>query len=445
MKAASPAVPSAAPAEAASSAGPEGQAAPSARPADRLEVSAFLQNLVLFRSDSDFDRTPPAYAPSGQSVGAFATLFRPRLTFHALPTLHLEYEAELGLNFWSKHNPDQPDAVAPDAFVLKHRVVYARGELGKNSFKVGYARFQDPTGLFLHHWIGIAEGQREHSFGRIGLFLGQIPDPVHEGISLGTNNFQRDIFVGGVSLERPAGRFRLGSAISALVDNHLVGQSRWVVSPSMRLEGELGAFSTSLDAVAQLGRQEGVALAGSAMNIGAWAIQVHAEREREPLALAFNLLALSADDAIDGNRLGGAFLYSGKSRSATVMLTEDELRDWLDNLDERFGPRQGGFVVNRAGLLVLDGKASWAVAERVRAGGIIGAASVMQPANALGGFLVGVEADLFATVRLNERLCAHALAGVLIPGPAGAALINSIDLSRQGPIAMGEAALEVSY
>ena len=76
-------------------------------------------------------------------MGAFATVLRPKLTFHIEQHLRMYYEAELGLNYWSKNNPDQQDPTAPDVFVLKHREVYAEGEFLQNQvgFKTGYQYF----------------------------------------------------------------------------------------------------------------------------------------------------------------------------------------------------------------------------------------------------------------------------------------------------------------
>ncbi len=416
--------------------------AESPRPSTRrVQVSAHLDQLFLLRNDSDFDRTMPAYDASGQSVGAFATLFRPLVTFHAGQNVRLHYEAEVGLNFWSKNNPDQQDPLAPDVFVLKHREIFGEAELGSYGIKAGFARLQDPTGLFVHHWIGAAQLSRKMHGGRVGLFAAQMPDPVYEGIVVGQNNFRRDTFLFGSNFTRAG----LSASVHALVDSHLVGQTRWVVVPSVRLELEAFGFDARADLVLQAGQQNGVALGGGPATTLAAAVQLHGERRSKAMGLALNLLALSPDDAFDGNGFDGSFLYSAKSTSATVMLTEDEVRDWFDNLDERMGARAGPLVRHRAGLAVLDGKATWALSPTFALGGIVGAATVLQPVNALDGLLVGIELDAVAELKLGDGLLAQILAGTLVPGPAGAALANSIDLSKQQPIFMVESALKLSY
>ena len=51
------------------------------------------------------------------------------------------------------------------------------------------------------------------------------------------------------------------------------------------------------------------------------------------LLFDLNLLALSADDNWDGTNTT-VLIYSGRSRSKTIILTEDELRDRGGNMDE---------------------------------------------------------------------------------------------------------------
>jgi hypothetical protein len=415
----------------------------------RTELRADLQSLFHFKNDADFDRAQPTYDASGQTVGAFATMLTPRLTLHILDSLRIYYEVELGLNFWSKQNPDQQDPLSPDVFVLKHREIYGAGELLAETlgFKVGYAHFRDPTGLFVAHWIGVAETWLALSEGtRVGLFVGQVPDQVYEGILLAENNFKRDIwlFGGRVDLDRSAS-WRMAAAVTGLYDSHLVDQTRWLACPSLRGELFWGRLSARLDLALQAGQQQGRALDGEAQTILAWAAQAGVGLELGSWDLRWTVLALSPDDAHEGNNTSHAFLYSGKSRSATLMLTEDELRDWYDNLDERASSFLGGFFVNRAGLFVGDMQATWRVHERIRPSLILGAASVLKPQNALDGAFVGVEADLVLEMAISDYLVAHLVVGGLIPGAAGAALLNGIDKQAKDPIIATEASLLLRY
>ena len=110
-----------------------------------------LQNLFLYRNDTDFDRTAPAYNANGQSEGALATVFRPQLTFHITPHLRLYYEVEIGLAFWGENDPNEQSPSVPDYFILRNRELYTEGDVlgGKVGFKVGYQYFHYLTALFL--------------------------------------------------------------------------------------------------------------------------------------------------------------------------------------------------------------------------------------------------------------------------------------------------------
>jgi hypothetical protein len=415
----------------------------------RVDVHADLLNLFLFRNDSDFDRSKPTYNENGQTVGAFATVFRPMVSFHADQRLRLFYEAELGLNFWSKNNPDQEAALSPDVFVLKHRQVYAQGELldGDVGFKVGYQFLSDPTELFVGHWIGAASAH--YAFGkhdRVGLFVGQVPDQTYEGLTVENNNFRQDIFVFGPRMDLAlSDGLDLSSAIVGLYDAHVVDRTRWLVAPALRLAVESDGIFATLDGVLQMGKEQQAGLGNADQTIFAWALQAHGAVETHPALFDVNALVLSPDDAKDGNKNSGTFLYSSRSRSATLMLTEDELRNWYDQVDRRAGAYRGGFWEHRPGLAIVDLKATWIVSRVFRPALIFGAAAVLQNDNALGNRLVGVETDVDLEFRASESLSAHLVAGSLLPDKAASALINRIDRGATDPVFMIEASLLAHY
>lgn len=410
--------------------------------------SVRLDNLFLFRSDSDFDRTAPRYDESGQTVGAFATILTPRLTWHLARNLRVTYEVEIGLNYWSRNNPDTESALSPDVFVMKHREMFAEGEFlrGRLGFKVGYQRFLDPTGLFLNHWIGAARVWWGFEDGRVGLFVGEVPDQTYEGITVRDNNFKRDILVFGASGDWDlGGGWGLAVGVHNLYDSHVVGRTRWVVAPAARVSHESGPWTLFVDGVLQAGRFENAALDGGDQTVLAWAAQGHVGLDLHPWSAEVNLLALSPDDAHDGNARQGAFLYAAKPASRTRMLTEDEVRDWYDNYDERLSTFEGGFFLNRAGLLLADASVGVEVADWFRPSVIVGAALALEPHNALGGRFVGVETLVDLAVFWREMLFVHVTGGALVPGRAAAALVNRMDRSATDPIWMTEVSLTVRY
>lgn len=415
-----------------------------------VETHVDLQNLFLFRTNSDFDSSTPAYDAKGKTVGVLATVLRPSFAWHIDRNLRIFYQAELGLNFWGRQNPDQQNPLGSDIFVMKHRELWAQGELldDRLHFKVGYGFFRDTTALFLAHWIGAA--QASYRFGertRVGLFFGQIPDPTKDGINTFDNTFKRDIWVFGAqaSVQFTSG-LRLDIGVHNLVDNHLVDQSRWVIAPNLHLEYSVPSAVAFLDLVLQTGSQEGARLGGGSETIHGWAAQGHLEwRLSSKLLLTGNLLLLSPDDAYPGNGWDNTFRYSGKSRSSTLMLTEDEVRDWYDNVDERMSRSDSGFFKNRAGLMVADAKLTWAVTERFRPSLIVGAATVLKPGNADGNTFVGLETDLVLEYHLSKNFMLLFAGGLLVPGAAGSVLLNKIDRTQTAPIGLIEASMLVRY
>jgi hypothetical protein len=425
--------------------------APAAPPGDsaHVEAHAVLQNLFLYRNDSDFDRTPPAYNQNGQSVGALATVFRPRITFHISPHLRIVYEAEVGANFWGENDPNEVSSSAPDYVYMRHRELFTEGDVvdGHVGFKVGYQYFHDSTSLFLGHWIGAAQAWyawRPDS--RIGFFVGEVPDETEVGMNVSQVNFNRDIFVFGPTLDlHLADGLDLSAGGHSLYDASVVGQTRWLVAPNAQVAWTNRWLTGTVGAVLEAGNSENSGLGRQDQLIVAWAAQAHAETRSHPVTLALNALALSPDDASPGNGYSGAFLYSSKSTSGTMMITEDELRNWYDQLDRTMASYRSGFWQHRAGLFVGDAKVTWALASFFRPSVIVGAASVLNPANALGHSFVGLETDLDLTFPVNDHLLFDVVGGGLFPGGASAALVNQINLSATDPIGMAEISMIAKY
>ena len=411
------------------------------RGSGEVEIFAEMQNLLLYRSDTDFDGSEPLWDKDGQSSGVFASVFRPMFSYPIFDSLRLHYEAEMGLNYWSRNNPDQEDMTSPSVFVMKHRELYASGEADIAGFKLGYGRFIDPTGLFLNHWIGAAQFWVGEDETRLGLFVGQVPEDSHEGIDVTENNFARDIFVYGARFDlRIDHGWFMAVGLHNLYDSHLPGQERWLLCPNVHLEAGEDELVMELDAMLQVGQAEGQTPDGRIQQLLGWAAQGHlrwdiTERFKLwPSVVEVNLLALSPDDAHPDNDKQHAFWASGKNRSATIMLTEDEIRDWYDNFDERMGTLQGGFFNMRAGLFIADIDATWRVA-----------ATVLKPQNALDETFAGFEFDLISEFFLDPSVLIHLAFGGLVPGPAGSAMLNTIDAGATDPLWMCEISVLFRY
>lgn len=415
---------------------PLGEVAPTARePAWRrwLDVDAEALTLGLYMNDTDFDRTAPAYDENGQHVGIVGTQLRAGITFNAATWLRIRYMAELGLNIWSRNNADEIDPTAEDIFLLLHREVYAEGELaeGRFQFRLGYGYTDDPTGLFIGHWMGAVRLATTFRGWTAELMGGLLPDATSEGWDMIENNFTHDVVAFGLAFDGPlvADTLAMTVGVYGMVDSREVGRRVGLAAPLLRLDLTVGSLALGLDAMLQVGsRQQGTLDLEDQLHL-AWAIGHDAEVlfAGDRLRLSWHVLLLSPDGPDEGSDRNTGFLYSGRSRSPTLWLTENELRDFLSNLDERVGTERGAHFLMRPGLALVDASLGYRVVDWFEPSLVVGAAMVIEPANALGGRLVGVETSVDLAFTYNELLEAHLIGSVLIPGGAGGALVNDID------------------
>lgn len=413
-----------------------------------IEVTAETQSLFLYQNDADFDPSEPVYNPDGQGVGGFTTTLSPMIIWNATENIRFAYEAEIGVNVWSTHNPDQQDSAAADALLLKHRQIYAEGELLDRLllFKAGYQYLRDPTGLFIAHWIGAVTVGTDFGDADFFFTIGQTPDPTYEGVTITETNFKHDAFVIGVGGHSAAlDPLDLNLGIWILDDNHRIEHRNNVITPTLALSAELDSLTFGLDAALQLGSFQAGALGGEDQKHLAWAAQLYSILDLTPVELRLNVMALSPDDRWEGNTDNHAFTYSGKSRSSTIMLTEDELRDRWNNLDERLAVDLGGFYLTRPGLLLADLALSWDATSFFEPTLIAGVATVLESENTLGSRFVGGEIALDLRFFFDDILSFNLVGGTLIPGGAAAAAVNSVNRYEMEPQYLVETALTVTY
>jgi len=419
---------------------------------EKVQLNAELLNIFLFRNDSDFDRSPPHYNENGQTVGAVATMLTPKLTLNVTDNMRIYYELELGLNYWSKNNPDTESALSQDVFIMKHREIFGEGKFlfedGKRvGFKAGYQRFMDSTGLFVNHWLGLGRVFYEHrdSFS-LGVFGGELPDQTYEGITIRENNFKRDIVLYGLATKfKLKEGFFLDFGVHNVYDSHVVGRTRHIFAPNVRFSYEGKGFKAYLDGVFQTGLTENSTLYGKNQYIAAWALQTGITKKLGAFTVLWNALFLSPDDDHDGNKWQRAFFYSAKPKSLTRLLTEDEVRDVYDNYDERISQFDSGFYINRAGLFLTDVSFAYKVTKWFEPMLVVGASTVLNKKNALGNTFLGVETDLDLKFSYRDFLEAHVVGLGLFPGRALAAMVNTIDKSKNDILWAVEVAMTLRY
>ncbi len=395
-----------------------------------------MQSLFLWRNDSDFDRTAPYYDANGQDIGVFGTFLAPMLVVTPVRQLKLVFEMEMGLNIWSMQDADTYGAASPSWFRMAIRQAYTEGNFLHDhlGFRVGYEQLFDPTGLFVGHWLGAANAWAKGDWGQLTLTVAQMPDQTYEGVAFDSNNFNSDSILYGLRLKMPFDRLALDAAVWGLHDTQVVGQKTDLMAVTASLSGNWDWVRFGIDGGLQYGVTRNRA-AGRDETTLAWAAQGFLDIDK-PLPAAgdlrlqfhLNTMALSGDDEFDGNTSNHAWFYSGKSRSRTMLLTEDEIRDRGGNFDESMSERRQGdggkYYLNRAGLSVTDATLGVQVKDWFRPSLTVGAGFALNPENALGSRFVGLEADLRLTFLYSKYLAFDVVGSYLLPGEAGAAFVN---------------------
>jgi len=396
-----------------------------------FEVHGEMSNLLLWRNDSDFDPTIPYYEEEGQSVGAVSSFFKSNLAYRPLDNVELVYESELGLNFYSRNNPDQWFPTADDYVAFKHREFYSKFQLDLLELKIGYQRVRDPADLFLSHWFGAFRADLDLMRLRASLFAGQLPDSTYEGLEIRDNNFVHDNFISGLTLSYDVIMETLTVDLGTyfLYDSR-VARKELILSTSylgMRYNSDI--FQASLYGYVQGGWWRASGVVGIDQEVFAWAAAGRIAFLSPYVDFALHSIVLSPDDNGHGNRQLGTFFASGKNGSATLLLTEDEIRDRYDNLDEQMAGRWGAFFLNRAGLSVTDLSITGKVGEFFFPQLILGTGLVLNKTNAGGHVYAGFEADLVLRLRFLEKVDAVLVGQFFQPGRAAATFVNETDLS----------------
>jgi hypothetical protein len=398
-----------------------------------FSIHGEVSNLLLWRSDRDFDPTIPFYEEEGQSVGGVTSFVKSQLAYRPVERIELFYEGELGLNIYSRNNPDQWFPASTEYVAYKHREFWSRFELDLIDIKVGYQRVRDPSDLFLSHWLGAVRADLDLMRFRMGIVLGQLPDSTYEGLEIRDNNFVHDNVLTGLTLSYDIvlDTLSLETGSYFMYDNRLPRKELFLTTPYLGVTFRSKHIDARLFGMLQSGVWKSSGVANIDQNILAWAVQARASLKTEPVTISLNSFLLSPDDRHHGNKQWGAFFYSGKNSSATMMLTEDEIRDRYDNFDEVLSRSNefGSFFVNRAGLSVTDLSISGNIGDWFFPQLIGGVGFVLESANALGRSYAGFEADLILRVRFLKIAELIAVAQVFLPGEAAAPFVNDQDMT----------------
>ena len=412
----------------------ENEAPAEEAPKERTEfqLSGVLMNSAHLRNDTDFDRSLRVDDRDGQSDGQVATYFLPRLRVKAPGGVVAAYELELGWNSWSRNNAGNPNQFFPsrqEGLQLRHRAIWGGYTQGAWALRVGYQRLRDPSGLFLDQRAGLAQLRWQEGDRRLKVELGQLAESSYEGVSVRDNNFTTDSVIGGLSFRQGlSGGARLELSTHGLRDGRSIGRPLQLFSTTAGVSLKKKGLRGGAHLVLQRGVWENAGLGGVDEEIQTWALQLGLSGRTQRLLWSINSLTLSGDNSEDGDGLWGAFLGSGRNRSRSVFLTEDERRDRYDNLDERVGSFWGPFSYNRAGLTVNEMSIGYH-SERYIPRFVIAYGAALNPDNALGHRDLGVELSLLQRFPLSKHAALSLDGLIFLPGKAAAAFLNDIDRS----------------
>jgi len=399
-----------------------------------FDLDINLDNFFYYKNDSDFDNSRTLYQPQGNSEGMLATYLDTDLRLNISNDVFIFYELELGSNIWSKNNPDVIDPISEDIFVLKHRQIYGSAEFFQDSMRIrsGYIRIIDPTGLFINHWIGAFQLGFDLLNSKNYLLFAQLPDFNYEGLTATTNNFANDRWLFGVS---SSFGFLGGNDILTLCwysyyDDSVINHSNLIHSPIISYIFYRESLKLVFDAILQFGVMQNAAIEGKDIRELSYGFNLNLSKNFSDINLTYNGLLLSSDDRYIENTFNGGFYYSGKNRSSTIILTEDEFRDQYNNIDEKMGVSDGPFYVMRAGLFITDLRVDYIGAGLLIPSLVIGSAFVVKSDNANDSSFAGLETDLLFKIDISRGWDIVGAFGILFPGKAAASFLNMYDMNK---------------
>ncbi len=411
-------------------------------PPSKIPVfSGTFLSFFLYQNDQDFDRTKSKDQVYGQSLGYFDVRIYPRLTWRPTRTVTFQYFSEIGGALWSQKS-------AGGSHLVESQPVYIQKELWAQillpwdgyGFRLGFQYIYDPTLLFLEKYVGAFTGFYRKEGTEFRLIALQIPDTVYEGIDFGENNFTNDDFVFAAdAVFRPSDGLRIKPGLYFQWDQTDVARPKYLWNACVNVAYDFGnAGFWELDAALQAGFQEHGSINNRQLDLVAGAMQAHGRFLVGKATVEANLLAFSPNvgDPYDG--VDSEFRYSGFSRSRTLLLSQNWILDQYNNLDEKAA--EAG-----AGMFLADLFAHIPVTTGLELFGVVGYGMALEPQHVEGGRTIGTELDAGIFWRPYHNTQIIAVGGTVLPGGAGAALLNGIDFSKRDPIYYFQAALAVTF
>ncbi len=405
-------------------------------------LSGTFLTFFLWQNDRDFDSTEPLFNEYGQTVGYVDVRIYPRLTWRPSKEVTFQYFAEIGGALWSQQSEDgHPDLVeSMPVYIQKELWAQVLLPWDGSGFRLGFQYVYDPTLLFLEKYVGAFTGFYRKEDTEFRLIALQIPDTVYEGIEFNENNFQNDNFVFAADgVLRPADGLRIKPGLYFQWDSTDVDRHKYLWNPCVNVAYDFGSAGFwELDAALQAGFWEHRSINNRQLDLLAGALQLHGRLQVGTATVEANFLAFSPDDGDPYNGVDSEFQYSGFSRSRTLLLSQNWILDQYNNLDEKAA--EAG-----AGMFLGDLFTHVPVATGLEVFGVVGYGMVLETSYVLGGRTIGTEVDAGLLWEPYPNVQMVFVGGTVLPGRAGSALQNEINLSECDPIYYFQAALAVRF
>ena len=329
--------------------------------ADSTTFKGQFSTLVHLQNDRDFDSTPAAFDPQGQWLGQVGSFGRGTFRYSASANTDLVYELLLGWHTWGRDDPNQPNAFLPSTnkrLMARHQQLYAKWHTGDLSLKMGFVHHEDPSRLLIAQAVGGIELARGTAENGARFFLGQLPESTFEGWDAGEDNFTTDSFLWGVGSWLTLGDVKIDTALYGFYDERNLNRPLMVHTGILGISKTTERLSLSAFLLGQYGQRGNGSLAASDETIESYAgradVTYRWGKPNYGQTLKVGGLWLSPESGIQGDGTSSSFFWSGKSQSASILLTENERQDRYNNLDERWAGTYGPFVRQAAGYQLID-------------------------------------------------------------------------------------------
>lgn len=320
-----------------------------------------FSTLLHWQNDRDFDRTTSAFDPQGQWLGQVGSFGRGTLTYAASANTSLTYELLLGWHTWGRDDPNQPDPFTPSgnrALMARHQQLFAMWHANDLSLKMGFIHHEDPSQMLVDQSVGGIELSHGTASDGGRMFVGQLPESTFEGWDAGEDNFTTDSFLWGAGTWLTRSDIRIDAAIYGFYDERNLNRPLMVHTGILGIRNLNQPLLFSAALLGQYGHRQNGSLQGTDETIQSYAgkteLAYHWGASRTGQRIKFGGLWLSPDSGIAGDGVESSFFWSGTSKSASILLTENERQDRYDNLDERWATTYGPFIRQPAGYQLVD-------------------------------------------------------------------------------------------